>query len=163
MWRRYRLTLFYDYLCMTIQIESPVPTQSDEQLAVELLDAINRRDFEASSEMLDPNYRAQWPDGQFDLAGAFEREIAMMTGIPDTHFHVSAVCSTTDGRVLVESTVTGTHTGLLELPHGVRLEPTGRKISMKFVMLQRFVDGLLQDEKLSFDHHELIHQLTAEE
>ncbi len=68
-----------------------------------------------------------------------------------------------DGRVLIEATVTGTHDGHLELPHGVRLEPTGRKISLRFLLLMRFDDGLPAHERLFFDHHELIHQLTRAE
>lgn len=87
----------------------------------------------------------------------------MMTGLPDTRFGIDTTTSTADGRVVVEATVTGTHTGVLELPHGVTLEPTGRSVSLPFVILMRFVDGLLVNERLLFDHHELIHQLSGVE
>ena len=72
-----------------------------------------------------------------------------------------SVSSIGDGRVLVEATVTGTHTGVLQLPHGVVLQPSGRSVSLQFVLLMRFVDGRLVQERLFFDHHELIHQLTS--
>ena len=112
--------------------------------------------------LLSSDYRAEWPDAELDLAEGFGREITMMTGIPDTHFGIDATTVTADGRVLVEATVTGTHTGVLELPHGVMLEPTGRSLSLSFVFLMRFADGLLVHERLFFDHHELIHQLTVD-
>jgi len=96
--------------------------------------------------------------------GRFRRPaVQMMTGLPDTHFGIDQVTGIEDGRVLVEATVTGTHDGHLELPHGVRLEPTGRKISLRFLLLMRFDDGLLAHERLFFDHHDLIHQLTRAE
>ena len=130
-------------------------------VARRLIKAINDRDIEGAAALLAPDYRAEWPDAELDLAGSFEREIRMMTGLPDTHFGVDSAGLLDDGRVLVEATVTGTHTGMLELPHGRQIEPSGRTISLQFILLMRFVDGLLAHERLFFDHHELIHQLTS--
>lgn len=135
---------------------------TDEQLARRLLDHINQREVDAAAALLSSDYRAEWPDAELDLVEGFGREITMMTGIPDTHFGIDATTVTADGRVLVEATVTGTHTGVLELPHGAVLEPTGRSLSLSFVFLMRFADGLLVHERLFFDHHELIHQLTVD-
>ncbi len=145
---------------MTIDTTDPTSITADEVLARRLLGYINERDIDAAAAMLSPEYRSEWPDSEFDLTESFAREITMMTGLPDTHFGIDATSSTADGRVVVEATVTGTHTGVLELPHGVELQPTGRWVSLAFVMLMRFVDGLLVHERLLFDHHELIHQLT---
>lgn len=148
---------------MTIDTTDPTDTTPDELLARRLIGHINEREIDAAAALLSPDYRVQWPDAEFDLAGSFAREITMMTGLPDTHFGIDATSSTADGRVVVEATVTGTHTGVLELPHGVTLEPTGRSVSLPFVILMRFVDGLLVNERLLFDHHELIHQLSGVE
>lgn len=139
---------------------NPDATNPDEATARQLIGAINERDLETAASLLDPSYRVEWPDAELDLNGSFQREITMMTGLPDTHFALDRVTSTGDGRVLVEATVTGTHTGTLDLPHGHRLEPTGRTISLAFLLLMRFEHGLLVHERLFFDHHELIHQLT---
>lgn len=147
----------------TTNTTDPTEMTADEQLARRLIDHINRRDLEAAAALLSPDYRVAWPDAELDLSGSFGREITMMTGLPDTHFGIDRTSCTTDGRVLVEATVTGTHTGVLELPHGVVLDPTGRSVSLAFVLLMRFDDGLLVHERLLFDHHELIHQLTATE
>ena len=133
----------------------------DVVIARRLLTAVNERDFDQAAALLAPEYRAEWPDAEFDLAGSFAREIEMMTGLPDTLFGIDAMSSTDDGRVLVEATVTGTHTGVLELPHGVVLQPTGRAVSLQFVLLMRFAGSRLVHERLFFDHHELIHQLTC--
>lgn len=148
---------------MTTNTTDPTETTADERLARLLIDNINRRDLEAAAALLSPDYRVEWPDAELDLSGSFAREITMMTGLPDTHFGIDHTSCTTDGRVLVEATVTGTHTGVLELPHGVVLDPTGRSVSLAFVLLMRFDDGLLVRERLLFDHHELIHQLTGTE
>lgn len=147
---------------MTNDTTTTTSMSTDEQLARRLLDHINQREVDAAAALLSPDYRAEWPDAELDLAEGFGREITMMTGIPDTHFGIDATTVTADGRVLVEATVTGTHTGVLELPHGVVLEATGRSLSLSFVFLMRFADGLLMHERLFFDHHELIHQLTVD-
>ncbi len=146
---------------MTIDTTDPADITPDELLARRLIGHINKRDIDAAAALLSPDYRVEWPDAELDLAGSFAREITMMTGLPDTHFGIDNTTSTADGRVVVEATVTGTHTGVLELPHGVTLEPTGRSVSLAFVLLMRFVDGLLVHERLLFDHHELIDQLTT--
>jgi len=147
---------------MTINSANPTTMNPDELLARRLIDHINERDIDAAAAMLAPEYVVEWPDAELDLARSFAREITMMTGLPDTHFGIDATTSTSDGRVVVEATVTGTHTGVLELPHGVTLEPTGRSVSLAFVLLMRFADGLLVRERLLFDHHELIDQLTTD-
>ena len=146
---------------MTSDTTEPTAITPDELLARRLIGHVNERDLDAAAAMLSPEYRVEWPDAELDLAESFAREITMMTGLPDTHFGINTATSTADGRVLVEATVTGTHTGVLELPHGVTLKPTGRSISLAFVLLMRFVDELLVHEGLFFDHHELIHQLTS--
>lgn len=87
----------------------------------------------------------------------------MMTGLPDTRFDIERTTTTGDERVLVETTVSGTHTGVLAMPHGVVLQPSGRSLSVPFVFLMRFREGLLVHERLLFDHHELIHQLSSAE
>lgn len=146
---------------MTDHTTSTTDLTTDELLARRLLGYINERDIDAAAAMLSPDYRVDWPDAELDMAGSFAREITMMSGLPDTHFGIEATTSTADGRVVVEATVTGTHTGVLELPHGIVLQPTGRKVSLPFVLLMRFSEGLLAHERLLFDHHELISQLAT--
>lgn len=149
---------------MTTELHPHTSDTADAtDLARRLLGAINDRDLETAAALLAPDYRAEWPDAELDLAASFEREIRMMTGLPDTHFGIDDVTRLDDGRVLVEATVTGTHTGLLELPHGRILEPTGRSVSLQFLLVMRFVDGLLARERLFFDHDQLIQQLTRPE
>ena len=146
---------------MSRHTADPTNLTADEVLARRLLDHINRRDIDAAVAMLAADYRVVWPDAELDWTASISREITMMSGLPDTHFAIEATTATADGRVVVEAMVTGTHTGVLELPHGIVLQPTGRKVSLPFVLLMRFSEGLLAHERLLFDHHELINQLTA--
>ncbi len=150
-----------DACAMTYLSTHPDQTTSpDVARALRLIDASNRRDIETAAALLAPDYQAQWPDATLDLGGAFERELTMMTGIPDTAFVVEKASTLSDGRVLLECTVSGTHDGPLALPHGVLLAATGRPVALRFDFLMTFVDGLLVHERLMFDHHELIQQLN---
>lgn len=148
---------------MNTNTADPTTLTPDERLARRLLDAVNRRDIDTATALLSPDYRVEWPDAELDLAGGFDREITMMTGLPDTRFDIERTTTTGDERVLVETTVSGTHTGVLAMPHGVVLQPSGRSLSVPFVFLMRFREGLLVHERLLFDHHELIHQLSSAE
>lgn len=127
--------------------------------ARQVIDAVNQRDAEFLMTKLAPDYVAEWPDATLDRDASVEREIAMMVGIPDTRFDIGAATLLTDGRVLVEATVVGTHTGELVLPFGITLAPTGRPLSMPFDFIMTFADGQLTHERLLFDHQLLIHQL----
>ena len=129
--------------------------------AIEILEALNRRDLEDAAARLHPEYRASWPDTDLDGHDAFAREIAMLTGLPDTHFAIERATALVDGRVLVEATVSGTHTGELALPYGVAVEATGRAVSLPFLFVMSFVDGLLHRERLAFDHLGLLAQIGA--
>ncbi len=129
-------------------------------LATQVIEAVNRRDLEFLMATLAPDYVGEWPDATLARDASIEREIVMMTGIPDTRFDIDAVTMLADGRVLVEATVVGTHTGTLVLPFGVTLPPTGRSLSMPFDFIMTFADGLLTHERLRFDHHVLIQQLS---
>lgn len=95
-------------------------------------------DFDQAAALIAPEYRAEWPDAEFDLGGSFAREVVMMTGLPDTAFRIDTALSTDDGRVWSRPTVTGVpYTRVLELPHGVVLQPWCA-VSLQFVLLMRF-------------------------
>lgn len=125
-----------------------------------VIDAVNRRDVDFLMGVLAPDYVAEWPDATLDRDASIGREIEMMTGFPDLRFDIGTATMLTDRRVLVEATVVGTHTGELVLPFGLALPPTGRTLSMPFDFIMTFADGQLIYERLRFDHHVLIHQLS---
>lgn len=124
-----------------------------------VIDAVNQRDIDFLMSVLAPGYIAEWPDATLDRDPSIGREIEMMTGLPDLRFDIGTATMLTDGRVLVEATVVGTHAGELVLPFGLVLPPTGRTLSMPFDFIMTFSDGQLVYERLRFDHHVLIHQL----
>lgn len=148
---------------MTTERSASTPRRaSDPELLDEarsIIEAVNRRDVEFLMAKLSPDYIGEWPDATLERDASIEREIVMMTGIPDTHFGINTATVLGDGRVLVEATVSGTHTGTLVLPFGVTLRPTGRSLSMPFDFIMTWADGLLAHERLRFDHHVLIQQL----
>lgn len=128
-----------------------------------VIDAVNRRDVEFLMTVLAAGYTAEWPDATLDRDTSIGREIEMMTGLPDLRFDIGTATMLADGRVLVEATVVGTHTGELVLPFDLTLPPTGRTLSMPFDFIMTFADGQLAHERLRFDHHVLIHQLSNPE
>lgn len=131
--------------------------------AQQVIEAVNRRDVDFLMSVLSPDYVAEWPDATPDRDASIGREIEMMTGLPDLRFDIAAATMLADGRVLVESTVVGTHTGELVLPFGLTLPPTGHTLSMPFDFIMTFADGQLTHERLRFDHHVLIHQLSLDQ
>lgn len=78
-----------------------------------IIEAVNSRDVEFLMTMLASDYVAEWPDATLDRDASIEREIVMMAGLPDTRFDIAAATLLHDGRVLLEATVVGTHTGEL--------------------------------------------------
>lgn len=125
-----------------------------------VIDAVNQRDVEFLMGKLDPGYVGEWPDATLERDASFSREIEMMTGLPDLRFDIDSATMLADGRVFVEATVVGTHTGELVLPFGMRLAPTGRTLSMPFDFVMTFGNGLLIRERLRFDHQVMISQLS---
>ena len=125
-----------------------------------VIDAVNRRDVDVLMSVLAPDYVAEWPDATLDRDASIGREIEMMTGLPDLRFDIGTATMLADDRVLVEATVVGTHTDDLVLPFGITLAPTGRTLSMPFDFIMTFSDHQLTRERLRFDHHVLIHQLS---
>lgn len=125
-----------------------------------VIEAVNQREADFLMTKLATGYVAEWPDATLDRDASIVREIEMMSGLPDLRFDIDAATMLADGRVLVEATVVGTHSGDLVLPFGVTLAATGRSLEMPFDFIMTFADGLLAHERLRFDHQVLVHQLT---
>lgn len=125
-----------------------------------VIDAVNNRDVDFLITKLDPAYVGEWPDATLERDASLTREIEMMSGLPDLRFDIEAATMLEDGRVLVEASVVGTHTGELRLPFDITLAPTGRTLSMPFDFIMTFSGGRLTRERLRFDHQVLIHQLS---
>lgn len=64
----------------------------------------------------------------------------------------------TDDACVTESVFNGTHTGTLSTPDG-DIPPTGKRVSLRQVAVQRIEDGKVASEHLYFDQLELMAQL----
>ncbi len=64
----------------------------------------------------------------------------------------------TENAAVTESLFSGTHTGRLQTPTG-DIPPTGRRVSLRQVAVQRIKDGVIASEHLYFDQLELMAQL----
>ena len=64
----------------------------------------------------------------------------------------------TDGRVMSENAVSGTHTGPLVLPTG-ELPPTGKPFGSKYVGVLEIADGRITGQHIYFDRLVVVEQL----
>lgn len=65
---------------------------------------------------------------------------ALRTAFPDLHFEINHVAANGD-MVAFHSTMTGTHLGMMQLPHVPPVPPTGKKVSVQHMHFLRVVDG----------------------
>jgi predicted ester cyclase len=62
--------------------------------------------------------------------------------------------------VVVEGTLSGTHSGTFRTPQG-EIPPTGNPMTLRYATVKRFRDDRLVSEHLYFDQLELLQQLGA--
>jgi steroid delta-isomerase-like uncharacterized protein len=88
--------------------------------------------------------------------GEFKPFVANIRGaLPDTHIRIDDILADGD-RVAVRVTLQGTHSG-----HGLGVPPTGRKISIKGIIIVRLVDGRIREGWNSYDQLGLLRQIGA--
>ena len=95
-------------------------------------------------------------DSEQDVRGPdeFKPFVANMRGaLPDTHIHIDDMFSSGD-RVAVRVTLQGTHTG-----NGLGVPPTGRKVSIKGIIIVRVIDGRIAEGWNSYDQLGLLRQI----
>ncbi|HEV3365197.1 MAG TPA: ester cyclase [Acidimicrobiia bacterium] len=78
-------------------------------------------------------------------------------GFPDNQVSNIRIAEDGDSAVL-EAVFEGTHTGVLKAPSG-DIPPTGKQVSIPFVVTYTCADGLLTGFRLYFDQMDLITQL----
>jgi ketosteroid isomerase-like protein len=55
--------------------------------------------------------------------------------------------------------MTGTFTGPLELPDGIRIEPTGKSFEVSFATIARWRAGKIVEEYLKYDNASFMQQV----
>jgi len=122
-------------------------------------DAFNAHDVDAFGEVIADDVVFQAPGGirGHGKPACLEFWSGWLAGFPDGHVEVHDAHFIGDIAV-EEGTFSGTHDGVLHTPAG-DIPPTGRAISVPYVHVLRFRDGLHVSFNLSFDRLLMLEQL----
>lgn len=123
--------------------------------------AFNARDAETLGTLWaeDLSYRAPGGEHSTGREASLERERRIWAGVPD--IKVELACFAADGeRCVLRGSMTGTHSGPFETADGT-FPPTGNKISIEFVALFEFENGLAKAEEVFYDRADLARQLSG--
>ena len=120
--------------------------------------AFNARDEAALRALWTDDFHFMGPDGESRGADAMlAREHGLWRAFPDLRASVKTVVAG-DDVVVMETTMTGTHSGPLGL--GAReLAPTGKPLTLVFSVHVWFRDGRACAEKVFYDRSDLFRQL----
>jgi predicted ester cyclase len=122
----------------------------------EMLDAVERHDFDRMRELIHPDYTYIGGDGveQPGVDAAVAVAELYTTAFPDVAFEEVRTWTPTPDVAIMEFRVTGTHTGPLgDIP------PTGRRVTGLVCNIVETRDGLIWREHEFFDELSLLRQL----
>ena len=121
-------------------------------------DAFNAHDMDGFAEVVADHVVGLAPGSRFAGKSAFvEFNGGWLQAFPDAHIEVHDVHFTNDIAV-EEGTFSGTHDGVLHTPSG-DIPPTGRAVSVDYIHVLRFRDGLHVSFNLMFDRLLMLEQL----
>jgi hypothetical protein len=125
-----------------------------------LADAINAHDVHRVVEFFSPDAVFVSPsgvaEGRDQIAWLYEQ---YFKGFPDFHLTTWYEVTDTSHPLVVEWTVTGTHTGPFLLPDGRELEGTGRRITVRGTCASFVENGKITTHREYYDQLELYTQL----
>jgi hypothetical protein len=123
--------------------------------------AFNAHDLEAHMANESPDIEWVQPGG-ISLRGpgaVAESQKIFWAAIPDAKVEpLNRVVA--GSTVVTEGYMTGSQTGTLRTPHG-DIPPSGNRIRLRFVTVQRVENGLIASEHLYFDQLEFLAQIGA--
>jgi steroid delta-isomerase-like uncharacterized protein len=133
--------------------------QAAASFSAEIVDAVwNTGDTDRLDEFVRRNYVRHEPSRDDPIRGidgfaAFVKDTRR--AMPDLHVTVERAFADDEGEfVLVEFTLTGTQTGVLD-----GIPPTGRRMTIHGATRMRIEDGKVREEYLYYDMEELRRQL----
>jgi predicted ester cyclase len=114
-------------------------TEANKVLVHRLYQALNEKDVAALDEILDPNYvDHSLPPGVPPTREGFKQVVGIFrTAFPDFHHTIESLIAEGD-KVVVRSTLSGTHTGEF-----FGIPPTANKVSLAQIHIARVVNGRL--------------------
>ena len=121
-------------------------------------DSFNAHDIDGFAEVVADDVAVAAPGAQCEGKPAFvEFYGGSLEAFPDAHIEVHEVHFVDDVAVEV-GTFSGTHDGILHAPSG-DVPPTGRAVSVPYIHVLRYRDGLHVSFNLAFDRLLMLEQL----
>ena len=139
-------------------------TQENASRIRTLYDAVNRKDLKTIAEFGAPS--SEWLDVPFNFTSTGAAAIidpwkSWFDIFPDATCEVLSLVALGD-HVVAQGVGRGTHLGVFDSPAG-RLQPTGRKMEVRFCDVYRLADGKIVRADSYFDFYGLLRQLTGEQ
>jgi len=134
--------------------------QDNISIIKEVYDCFNRRDFKATSKLIDNNAEFQnvpanmtfkGPDGFIQVLEGWRK------GFPDSKIKINNIFGSGD-MVVCEFTGAGTHTGPFMTPDG-ELMPTNKKLNLPFCDIIRLKNGKVISIRTYYDAVTIMKQL----
>ncbi|MEO3810309.1 nuclear transport factor 2 family protein [Sphaerisporangium sp. B11E5] len=131
----------------------------EQDVTDELISAFNARDFERAASFFAPRASYVCPGGVAEGRAEIASFLALYpVGLPD--IMVTPHAKTTCGDLVVlEWTVTSTHTGPFLLPTGDHVPPTGRRVAVRGCDIRTMENGLISSQRVYYDQLEMLTQL----
>jgi steroid delta-isomerase-like uncharacterized protein len=132
---------------------------NDQEVTDELVAAFNAHDFDTAASFFGPRAIYVCPggiaEGREEIASYFA---LYFEGLPDIKItpHSGTACG---DLVVIEWTVTGTHTGPFLLPTGGAVQATGRRVAVRGCDIRTMEDGLIASQRVYYDQLEMLTQL----
>lgn len=131
-------------------------TQDLASTAREIYEAFNQKDIARCVSHAHPD--ARMTNMAFGASGTFREHLEMWArAFPDGKIEITNMVTQGD-HVVSECIGRGTHTGALRGPTG-EIQPTGRKVELKFAEFTRYRNGKLAEGRMYFDAYSLFTQL----
>jgi steroid delta-isomerase-like uncharacterized protein len=132
---------------------------TNTQVALQLIDAFNRRDFSQWAGRLADSFQANYPGAPvLNAEQARQYNESFLPAFPDLHFEAKRTL--VDGDcVVIEWVASGTHEGTLTSASGATIPPTHRQGSVSGVLLSTIHDGKIARERTYWDQVEVLQQL----
>ena len=124
---------------------------ANRELVERYVELYNQGDLDACMELYADDAVQRWPDGLFEGRSAIRARLAQdLQGVPDATYVVRSFLEAGD-LFADEWTVVGTHTGVLVMPDGSEVPPTGRHIEINGMEFVEVRDGKIVVDNLYYD------------
>ena len=124
---------------------------ANRELLERYVERYNEGDLDACMELYAEDAVQRWPDGSFEGRSAIRARLARdLQGVPDAKYIVRSFVE--QGELFADEwTVVGTHTGVLPMPDGSQVSPTGRHVEIEGMELVEVRDGKIVVDNLYYD------------